>query len=368
MYVFKKIKVRSYEKGLLFRDREFKGILNAGRHWFFDPFNKIRVDVVSMRAPWLVHEDLDVVIRSGALQEDALVLDLKDYQRALVWIDERFDRVLGRGRYAIWNTLRDIRYEIVDARQVRFDHPDINMILKSEGVFAELNVSFIQEGFAGVFYRDGAYVNTFGPGQYLFWNQMGKVKLYHVDMREIVLDVSGQEIMTADKVTLRMNAVVNYRVTHARKSIEAVDDSRQAIYREAQLAVRAVVGAYDLDTLLSDKDTVAGELESVLRKRTAEFGLEVIGLGIRDVILPGEMKELMNRVIEAKKKADADLITRREETAAMRSRANTARILENNPTLMRLRELDVLEKISEKARLNVVLGEKGLAERVVNLL
>ena len=139
MYVFKKIKVRSYEKGLLFRDREFKGILNAGRHWFFDPFNKIRVDVVSMRAPWLVHEDLDVIIRSGVLQDDALVLDLKDYQRALVWIDERFDRVLGRGRYAIWTPLRDIRYEIVDARQVRFDHPDIAGNLTGDGYDFVLN-------------------------------------------------------------------------------------------------------------------------------------------------------------------------------------------------------------------------------------
>lgn len=368
MYVFKMIKVRSYEKGLLFRDREFNRVLDAGRHWFFDPFNKIRVDVVSMRDPWLIHEDLDVIVRSGALKDNALVLDLKDYQRALVWIDDRFDRVLGRGRYALWNTHRETRYEIVDARQVRFDHPDIHVILKSEGIFAELNVSFIQEGFAGVFYRDGAYVNTFGPGQYLFWNHMGKVKLYHVDQREVVLDVSGQEIMTADKVTLRLNAVVNYRVANARKSIETVDDSRQAIYREAQLAIRAVVGAYDLDTLLADKDTVAGELETILRKRAAEFGLDVIGLGIRDVILPGEMKELMNRVIEAKKKADADLITRREETAAMRSQANTAKILDSNPTLMRLRELDVLEKIAEKTQLNVVLGEKGLAERIVNLL
>lgn len=80
------------------------------------------------------------------------------------------------------------------------------------------------------------------------------------------------------------------------------------------------------------------------------------------------MKNLMNKVIEAKKAADADLITRHEETAAMRSQANTARLLENNPALMRLRELDVLEKIAGNSRLNVVLGEKGLADRIVNLL
>jgi regulator of protease activity HflC (stomatin/prohibitin superfamily) len=157
-------------------------------------------------------------------------------------------------------------------------------------------------------------------------------------------------------------------VADARVSITASEDSRQALYREAQLALRAVIGTFELDKVLSEKEAVAEALEELIRTRAIDFGLEVISLGIRDVILPGEMKELMNRVIEARKAADANLITRREETAAMRSQANTARILENNPTLMRLRELDVLEKIAEKSKLNLVLGERGLADRIVNLL
>jgi regulator of protease activity HflC (stomatin/prohibitin superfamily) len=96
-------------------------------------------------------------------------------------------------------------------------------------------------------------------------------------------------------------------------------------------------------------------------------GVEVIALGIRDVILPGEMKDLMNKVTEAKKAAEAALITRREETAAMRAQANTAKILESSSILMRLRGLEVLDTVSQKANLTVVLGEKGLADRVVKL-
>ena len=92
------------------------------------------------------------------------------------------------------------------------------------------------------------------------------------------------------------------------------------------------------------------------------------GSHVRDVILPGDMKDLMNKVTEAKKVAEANLIARREETAAMRSQANTAKLLDDNPTLMRLRELEVLEKVATDGKLNVVLGEKGLADRVVNLL
>ena len=175
-----------------------------------------------------------------------------------------------------------------------------------------------------------------------------------------VLDVSGHEIMTSDKVTLRMNSVITYRVVDALKSVSVVDDSKQAVYRKAQLALRAVVGTFDLDTLLSDKEKVAEDLEGTIKDRAAAFGIDVLSIGIQDIILPGDMKDMMNKVIEAQKAADANLIMRREETAAMRSQANTAKLLDSNPTLMRLRELDVLEKIAGNSKLNVVLGKRDL--------
>ncbi|MEQ9379291.1 MAG: slipin family protein, partial [Pirellulales bacterium] len=193
-------------------------------------------------------------------------------------------------------------------------------------------------------------------------------KVVEVDIREQALDVAGQEIMTADKVTLRMNALVTYRVVDARKAVMVSEGATQSLYREAQLALRGVVGTRDLDTFLTDKDAVRGEFEDQVRQRAGELGLEVVSVGVRDVILPGDMKELMNKVTEAKKAAEANLISRREETAAMRSQAITARLLADNPTLMRLRELEVLEKVASTGKLNVVLGEKGLADRVVNLL
>jgi len=174
--------------------------------------------------------------------------------------------------------------------------------------------------------------------------------------------------MTADKVTLRLNAVVAFKVVDALRARTVVDDHVQTLYREAQLALRAVVGTRELDVLLSDKDDVAQEVQAAVRRRVTPLGLELASFGIRDVILPGDMKDLLNKVTEARKAAEADLITRREEVAAMRSQANTARILDSSPTLMRLRELEVLEKVAGKARLSVVLGEQGLTDRVVKLL
>jgi regulator of protease activity HflC (stomatin/prohibitin superfamily) len=366
--MFKRVKIRSYEYGLYFREGEFKGLLAPRRYWLFDPLLKTQVDVVSQRAPWLVHEKLDVIVKSGALAGRADVVDLKDYQRGLVWIEGRFSHILPPGLYAYWTGVKDVRIEVVDARKVRFQHSDFKPIVRSQGAAHVLDICTVERNHVGVSFQDGEYVETLAPGEYAFWRNVAVSKVVEVDLREQTVDIAGQEIMTADKVTLRMNAVVTYRIVDARQAVTVSDGFAQSLYREAQLALRAVVGTRDLDTFLTEKDAVTNAFEEAVRRRASDLGLEIISVGVRDIILPGEMKDLMNKVTEAKKAAEANLIVRREETAAMRSQANTAKVLADNPTLMRLRELEVLEKVATSGKLSVVLGEKGLADRVVNLL
>ncbi len=368
MLIFDHLKIRSYEIGLRFRDGEFEGLLAPGRHWIFNPLGKIKIEVVSQRDPWLVHDKLDMIVKSGALADRATVVDLKDYERALVWIDGRFSHILPPGRYAYWTGQREVRVEVVDARAVRFEHEDLQIITRSPLADRVLEIATVEPHHEGVLLIDGKFIETLLPGRYAFWKNMSQVKFVQEEMREMMLDISGQDIMTADKVTLRMNAIVNYRVVDARQSVVVAENAQQALYREAQLALRAVIGARELDAFLTDKDAVTSALAESIRPRANELGLELISVGIRDLILPGEMKDLMNKVTEAKKAAEANLIARREETAAMRSQANTARLLAESPTLMRLRELEVLEKVAASGKLNVVLGEKGLADKVVNLL
>ena len=368
MFFIKSYKIRSYEAGLLFRDGEFRGLLGEGRHRFFDPLHKVRVDIVSQREPWLVHEKLDLIAKSGALQDRAIVLDLADYERALVWIDNRFSHILPAGLYAYWTGQKNVRVEIVDVRQVRFQHAQFKVIVRSQSAPRLLDLCTVQRDHVGVLFVDGQYVETLPAGDYAFWKGTADARVAEVDLRETMVDIGGQEIMTSDKVTLRVNAVVVYKVAAPRKAVSQTEDVRQALYREAQLVLRSVVGARELDNFLTDKDAVGAEIEQNVRRRASELGLEIASVGIRDVILPGEMKDLMNKVTEARKAAEANLIFRREETAAIRSQSNTARLLAESPTLMRLRELEVLEKIASAGKLNIVLGEKGLADRVVNLL
>ncbi len=368
MFPLKYVKVRNYEAGLYFRDGEFKSLLSAGRYWLFDPLRKIQVDVVSQRAPWLVHDKLDVIVKSGALAGRAEVIDLKDYERGLVWIEGRFSHILPPGLYAYWTGVKDVRVEVVDARKIRFQHPDFKVIVRSPCAAQVLDICTVERNHVGVSFQDGEYVETLPPGEYAFWHKVAMSKVVEVDLREQTLDIAGQEIMTADKVSLRMNAMATYRIVDARQAVTVSDGATQSLYREAQLALRAVVGTRDLDTFLTEKDAVTNAFEEAVRRRAGELGLEIISVGVRDIILPGEMKDLMNKVTEAKKAAEANLIVRREESAAMRSQANTAKVLADNPTLMRLRELEVLEKVATSGKLSVVLGEKGLAARVVNLL
>lgn len=366
--MFKIYKIRSFEAGLVFRNGDFHALLESGRHVFLDPFNKVKVDIVSKRAPWIFHDQLDMIVKSGALANNAEVIDLKDHQRGLVWIDGRFHQILPAGLYAYWTGIKNVQVEIVDARHVRFQHADAKTILASNTAARVLDVTSVNRDHVGVLYIDGRFVETLVPGQYAFWRGFADSRVVEVDMRETMVDISGQEIMTADKVTLRMNAVVTYKIVDAKKAVAQTDDVRQALYRDTQLVLRSVVGARELDSFLTDKDTVAKEIDLAIRDRAGELGLEIASVGIRDIILPGEMKDLMNKVTEAKKAAEANLIVRREETAAMRSQANTAKLLSDNPTLMRLRELEVLEKIASSGKMNIVLGEKGLADRVMNLL
>lgn len=363
-----RIKIDEMERGLLFRDGALVRLLGPGRHFLADPVRRLRIEKVSIRKPWLVHNDLEMIVKSGVLDGQAMSLDLKDHERAIVWIDGRIDAVCGPGLHAIWTILHRVRVEVIETRGVRFEHPDLSVILNARGANALLESTTVAAGWIALVYQNGRLATTLEPGVHAFWRGEGDLRIFHVDLREQAAEINGQEIMTADKVSLRLNAMVTYRVIDPVLAVTAVESFTQVLYRQAQLALRAVVGTRELDVLLSDKDGVATELEEALRPRAAAFGLEVRTVGVRDVILPGEMRALLNRVTEARKAAEASLVTRREETAAIRSQANTARIFETNPTLMRLRELEVLEKVAEKANLSVVLGEGGLADRVVKLL
>ena len=362
------IRIKEHEVGLIFQDGQFQDLLTAGNHKIFDFWGRNQVRTVSTRDPWVTDSQLYTMVKSGKLEGHAVVLDLLDYQRALVWIDGRLSRLLGPGLYAYWLGGREVRTEVVDIRNVRFEHKELRAIFKLEGATQWLESCKVERDAVGVLFIDGKFTSVLEPGLYAFWKDTAEAKVVSQDMREMQIDVSGQEFMTLDKVTLRMNATVTYVVKDPQLAVSAAADVRQSLYRDVQLGLREVIGQRELDSFLTTKDEVTQELTKYAGGKGAALGLEVRSVGIKDVILPGEIRDLMNKVTEAKKAAEANLIARREETSAMRSQANTAKLLAENPTLMRLRELEVLEKVASSGKMNIMLSDKGLADKVVHLL
>ncbi|MFC2094515.1 slipin family protein [Bacteroidota bacterium] len=362
-------RILANEKGLYFVRKQFIDILNEGTYWFLNPFVNQKLDIVSVKYPWLAHAELEAIIKSDKINKDELeVVDLKDNQRAIVWIDGRFNIILESGIYALWKINREVIVELIEVTNPKFVHEKLDILLDSETSKTLLNEFVVEENHIGLYFENGNFKEDLKPGRYAFWKGVSKVKLYHQDLRVKSSDISGQEIMTADKVSLRLNTLVNYRIVDAYKSVTMVEDSSQALYREAQLVLREVIGTRELEAVLADKDSLVKELEERLSAKMKEYGIEILSHGIRDIILPGDMKEILNKVILARKDAEANVISRREETAAMRSQANTAKMLESNPTLMKLKELEVLEKIAANTDLKIMLGEKGLTDKIVNIL
>jgi len=172
------------------------------------------------------------------------------------------------------------------------------------------------------------------------------------------MDVTGQEIMTHDKVSLRINIVCNYKITDYIKIHTEIEDYEKQLHVLLQLALREYIGQYRLDEILENKEKISEFIYNRLKEKEAGFFVEFYSAGVKDIILPGEIRDIMNTVLIAEKKAQANVISRREEVASTRSLLNTAKLMEENETLYKLKELEYLEKICDNVG-NISVGSGG---------
>ncbi|QOV88098.1 slipin family protein [Humisphaera borealis] len=368
MSLFHTIRIKQHERGFWFRHGEFQGLVQPGEYtiWFWNR-NRDRIEIVSTLTTKFEHPLADVLLARGDVRDALVIVDNADNERALVWRDGRLAHVLGPGRFAFWAVPYRLHVERFDVNTFTLSHPRLQAILGHGEASRWLDGVQVGQTETALLYRDGVLIDSLNPGLHVFWKGTGRVVWKAVDLREQVADVAGQEIITADKVSLRVNLVVTWQVADAVKAVAASADHGQALYREAQLVLRAAVGARTLDAMLSDKETVGAEVRDALARRAETLGLAVRGVGLRDIILPGDMKTLLNQVISAQKEAEANLIRRREETAQVRSQANTAKLLSDNPALLRLREMELLKDVLVSAKATFVFGPGDLAEQVRSL-
>jgi regulator of protease activity HflC (stomatin/prohibitin superfamily) len=211
-----------------------------------------------------------------------------------------------------------------------------------------IHARIVPEGRIGLLYVDGELTRSLAPGYHAFFAVERDVSIELFDTRVQSLEVSGQEILTKDKVSLRINLTATYQLTDVEKAVRAAKDPLDHLYKEVQFGLRGAVGTRSLDALLEDKTVIDASVAEHLKARFEAIGITVHSVGVKDIILPGDMKELLGKVVEAEKAAQANVIRRREETNATRSLLNTAKVMEANAVALRLKELETLEKVTEK--------------------
>ena len=284
---------------------------------------------------------------------------LGERERGVLFKDGRPKLFLRAGTHRFWIVDPSVRLEIfsLDAKMPVFPADVLAIIPKDE---YRAVVGRAHE--RGLEYASGQFTATLAPGRYAFWSRpVAKIEVAIVDMRLVQVAITGQELMTKDKVTLRLSITVEFAVEDAALATHAVASVKDAVYLLVQLAVRAFVSGATLDELLEGRDGMTRALEADAIPKARRFGVRIERLGVKDVVLPGEMKVLLNRVIEAEKEAAANVILRREETAATRSLANTARVMAEQPILLRLKELESLKEIASHIHeVRVVVGADGL--------
>jgi len=358
MKILKRFVVKKNERGLLLSEGDFVSILAPGQYRRFDPNNRLTVETFSLNTPLFEHR------LAGYLRKNEPTLveqyferfDLTEHEVGLRYEDGVLAELLAPGaRRLYWKGQTEQRLECIDlAEDYRLEAKLIALLAqpglrtqKLLGLDAVL-MAQVPAFQVGVLKVDGAVIELLPAGTYGFWRFNRQISVELVDTRIQALEVSGQEILTRDKVSLRLNLAANWRYSDVLLAHAQLAKPLEHLYRELQFGLRAAVGTRTLDELLENKQLIDEAVSAHLATKLAGTGMEVSSLGVRDIILPGEMKVLLAQVVEAEKAAQANVIRRREETSATRSLLNTAKVMEDNPTALRLKELETLERVAER--------------------
>jgi regulator of protease activity HflC (stomatin/prohibitin superfamily) len=263
----------------------------------------------------------------------------------------------------------------------------------------------VQQSFVGLLYEDGAFKRVLSPGKYDFpkpwFGRSIERRVAMVEMRERSLTIKGQEILTKDKVAIRVSLLVYFRVEDAEAALHNVANYEERIYEDVQLAARRFLASRDLDAILSDRNEISDAVRDDVKAIAAGYGVAIVRADVKDLAFPGNLREIMNQVLETERRGEARLIETRREAEALKIKADAenaaanarvqaekersrflaeveqerhrarlaaeideARALSDHPELLRLREVQALSEMAKSGARFVIglpVGASGLA-------
>ncbi|WP_054852392.1 slipin family protein [Olleya sp. ITB9] len=360
----KRVRIHAGNVGLVFKNGDYKRVITQGVHWLM--FNE-SVITYSLTSAFNSPKALDILLKDDALANKLHVIDIEDNQIVLVYSNNNFKHVLTAGRHAYWKGVIDYKFITVDFNNITIPNT-IDKALYTNNALRQYIRSFeVAAHEKAVMIVDDTFDKILDHGTYHFWRNNQTIKIDKADLRQLQLEITGQELLTKDKATVRINFYAQYKVTDIETALMRNKDYEKQLYTNLQLALRSFVGTYTLDELLEQKDNIAKAVLEDVKTQATKLGVTVLHTGIRDVILPGDMKDIMNQVLIAQKKAQANVVTRREETASTRSLLNTAKLMEDNTMLFKLKEMEYVEKIADKIGEITVAGNGNVIEQLKDI-
>jgi len=218
---------------------------------------------------------------------------------------------------------------------------------------AFMSVRIAREYERGVVFRFGRLIDLRGPGLFLII-PFGIDRLFKIDLRTITLEVQPQEVITKDNVTIKVKAVVWFRVVDPRVAVTKIANYYQATTQVAETTLRDTIGRHELDELLAHRDRINASLKEVIDHQTEPWGIEVSIVAVKDIELPQTMQRAMAKQAEAEREKRAKVITAEGEFQASQTLANAARIIQTEPAAIALRYMQTLVEIGFEKNTTIV--------------
>lgn len=366
-----RVLVSENERALQLYKGEIRNVLTPGEYMLANRRNRLALEWFDLSQVEFRSEYEKVLFDKlpEVAEQHLAVFRTGPSEVAVIERDGRIHTVLGPdAKLTVWRDTGPWTAKIVDTASKAEVPTGLMLRLGDARKMDQISVVAVGDGQAGLLYVDGVFQHVLEAGLHGFWKPGRLIQHKLIDLKRQSVDITGQEILTRDRVTIRINIAAEYRVVDPVKAATEVKDFADALYRALQYAFRTTLGAMKLDQILENKGQVDAETAGKVRTDMAKIGIEVSEITLKDVILPGEMREILNKVVTAEKEAEANVIRRREETNATRSLLNTAKVMAENPVMLRLKELEALESVAGKVdRLTIHNGTSGLMNDLVRL-